>query len=288
MIKLVTILFLLIALSVFSQNVDGVYFNSSKAKPASLKDSSKVNSFTGEEEPRFSIGASFGAGIPLQNFSKSNGYYLSPYLLSGNNTSGNNYTADGSAKTGYSFNINAGYHFARRIGILLQLDGNINGVNTSASQSQAQSNGTNGSLSNYYIYSYLAGLSFSLFSAKKFNIGVHGLCGLMNVYYSEFKFSFPFSSNTPYLMTVDEKINPAITFGYDFGLNASYKISKRIKLNLSVDYLGGNPVFHSATSSSTVLGQSVGNFTDNNNYSMPTGLINANIGATFFFGKVKG
>ena len=236
-----------------------------------------------KDSMKLTLGISVGAGLPLGNFKQADSSGI---------THSNKY--QGYAKAGWDFNIKARYQITEHLGILAHLGGNVNEFKSyslpgeSVGVNNIEYNVTG---SNYYIGSYLIGPIFNFQISNKFELEIHGLCGLMTVNYSTITYSAGNAYSAKLLSSPISTFKPDLssTFGYNFGGSITWKFTKRIGIILGVDYLGGTPTFSGYTyyyydySSSSGHSSPVNGHFSYSKELMTTGLVNINLGTIFSF-----
>ena len=231
-------------------------------------------------DQRLIIGASFGVGLPQQNFGKSD-------------TVGRKDTTKvkGWATTGINFHVKAGWKFYKHFGLMAQAGGNVNWFNSSAYESQLLGNpilqnqvAVNATA--HYIGSYLGGPFFNFPINSIFSIDAHVLVGLMTAKYSVVSPIVNFDGST-YNESVSYTV--ARCLGYDAEIGLKANLMDQVALILTCGYLGGNPVFGgysvSYSSGPPLLypGAPAVSYNNARTSTMSTGIINISAGAVFSF-----
>ncbi|HTB30443.1 MAG TPA: outer membrane beta-barrel protein [Bacteroidia bacterium] len=223
------------------------------------------------DDPKFNIGVSVGAGMPMGAFGKS-----------ANNAANDTSHTNGWAKTGFHFDVNASYYFTNNIGGMLMIGGNMNGFNTSAYISANPGTPSTFTAGSYYVGSYLLGPTLRIPLSDKFGITARLLFGLMTVKDSKQSETWTGAGGTSY--TTSSVFNSASTFGYDFGAGVKYGLTDNLGLALNVDYLGGSPNFTTYTRTTTPSGSGFPDGTSGGHkINMSTSLVNISIGVVIGF-----
>ena len=226
------------------------------------------------DSTKFILSAAIGTGVPMANFGKADS-------LPSPNGKDNTHIA-GYAKTGFHFNITAGYHITPTIGVQIQIGGNTNKFDI---DSYAKLNGINPteavSVGSHYIGSYLIGpfFTFPLYNSK-LNLDLKLLGGLMTAQFPEIMENETYLGKS-YAMT--ETIKSISAFGYNIGAGLSYKIIQHFGVKIGVDYLGGNPTFTSVSGTSTVDGTTTFNTQSGQKLAMHSGIFNISAGLVLGF-----
>lgn len=220
-----------------------------------------VQSSKGDDK-KVVLGVSVGAGIPLAAYGKAD-------TLAENDSTHRN----GWAKTGFHFDVTAGYLFAGSIGGMIYIGGNMNSFDAT---SYKTINGFNSSATvtakSYYLGQYLIGPFLALPAGDKLKINLRLLVGLV-------------TANTP-TITVGENNNVTSTysgkggsgFGYQFGAGIQYNFSESLGMMVNIGYTGSSISYTGYTQSQTnpALSWTYTNTTLKQTMSM--GLITATIG----------
>jgi hypothetical protein len=230
-------------------------------------------------DQRLIVGLSFGAGLPKQNFGKSD-------------TIGRKDTTKvkGWATTGINFNLRVGYRLKKHIGVMALAGGDVNWFNTTAYLNQnfnfpvlQGSVVVNAKV--HYIGSYLVGPFFNFPVGKLFKAEGHVLAGVMTVSYASVDPIINYDGST---YTYTDVYKMAYAFGYDVGATLKYNLIDEIALTLNADYLGGNPSMTGYSISYTgpavaPPGPPPASSGSARKSVMSTGIINLNVGAIFTF-----
>jgi hypothetical protein len=227
------------------------------------------------DSPKFTIGFSGGMSFPFGNFKKSDSLAL---------INSNKY--QGYAREGWDFNVKAAYRLTKHFGVMIQVGGDINRITSSGIQ---ESNGSSTldlssetSLYHYYIGSYIIGPFLDFNINNKFEIGIHGLFGLMTINYSDIIYDVPGA-----FLSSSFRPDASSTLACDFGATIKWKLTKHFNVILESNYLFGTPSFTSYNiysnyfTSQGVLGP-YGHF-NTSKEKMSTELLNINMGVGFSF-----
>jgi opacity protein-like surface antigen len=226
-----------------------------------------------KEDPKISLGVSVGAAIPF-------GWYGRHDTIGAKSDLSH---IAGYAKTGFHFNINVGYKLNEYVGAMILVAGNLHGFN---SKSYTADYGASYSSDNYinitgtssYIGSYLIGPFFTIPAGRKLDVNIRAIGGLQTANAS----SITEVEHTPVSQTSTTIVyTTASGFGYNLGAGIAYRVSDKLSLPFTIDYLGGNPMITSHTSTDAASGKSTAS--DGYHLNMGVNIINISVGAVLHF-----
>jgi opacity protein-like surface antigen len=221
----------------------------------------------GKSSSKIVLGVAVGASIPM-------GWYGRKDTIGKKDTLHH----AGFAKTGIHFNVNFGYKFSDKVGIMILAGGTLNGFDGKAYDvAYGHSTATVTTGTSNFIGSYMVGPFFNLPAGDKLSIDIRLLGGLMTASPSTVTSvtSLPFNGSS----TEISAFKASSGYGYDIGLGASYNVSSAVSIPLSIDYLGGSPAITTATYTNAL-----GTFTSGDHkISMGVGMINISIGLALHF-----
>jgi opacity protein-like surface antigen len=215
---------------------------------------------------KWSVGISAGVGIPTGSFDKQETFKLVDTKK-----------INGWAKPGFRFSFDITYKIAKKLGVIVQVGGNINNFDTNAYNKKIFPQNTcfMSKATPHHISQYLGGIFYNLFeSNNKLFFNIHALAGLMTVKYSEFTLECYGGTTGLYAPCGKYKIETVSVFAYNVGIGLNYNLSDKLAIIVNADYLGGNPIF---TSISTC------GYTYKQNLAMNIGLINLSGGIALKF-----
>jgi opacity protein-like surface antigen len=177
---------------------------------------------------RFNIGVSIGAAIPLGDYGSTN--------VKGSFWDFNSIDStrlQGFAQPGLNLTITASYLFPENIGIMMMFGSSSSTFNTSGFSSAIGRPATT-STGSFSEYEYLIGPCFELPLSDKFRMNANILIGLVSASYPEVNYAY----NDTVTLTTD--FQGGTGFGYSFGANLEYNISKNAAISLNVNYIGSD------------------------------------------------
>ena len=225
----------------------------------------------GGDDKKMFVGVSVGAGIPLANYGKSD-------TLNSSDTT----HLTGWAKTGFHFNVKAGYYFTNNVGAMIQIGGNMNSYNSDAlAKAEGLTAPATVKATSNYIGSYLVGPCFKFPVSDKLTVEARALGGLMTAKLATV------TEDIPSFIKNEISYTATKAFGYNVGLGLKYNVSDNIGITLGADYLGGTPVFKEikVNSSGTFFGVPFNESVTSGGHklAMSTGVLNTTLGLTFNF-----
>lgn len=225
----------------------------------------------GGSDKKMTIGVSIGAGIPMGAWSKKN----SDTAASVQNDS--THIQNGFAKTGFHFDVTAGYLFGSSFGAMVYIGGNMNSFDatTYATVNDIKSPETVSSKS-YYVGQYLVG-PYGAFGSGKLKINARVLVGLVTVNRPTMTFTQPFLGQTE---TYQRSGKGSSSFGYQIGAGIVYGINDNMGLTINLAYTGttANYTGYTETESGPMSGT---NTNTTLKQSMSLGLLTATVGLAF-------
>ncbi|HXC06800.1 MAG TPA: outer membrane beta-barrel protein [Bacteroidia bacterium] len=231
-----------------------------------------VSTMKAGDDPKMVVGVSVGAAMPM-------GAYGSTAKLAAGDTA----HANGFAKTGFHFDVNAGYYFTSNVGAMIQIGGNMNGFNMTAYNTTYGITNSTATASSYYVGSYLVGPTLRFPLGDKMGFSARILVGLMTLKDSKWSDTQTFLGTT---YTTTEQWNTASAFAYNIGASIKYNLTDKMGLGLNIDYLGGSPNFSTYTRTTTPTTSGSPDVTSGGHkINMGTSLLNISLGLTIGFGS---
>ncbi|HVA97397.1 MAG TPA: outer membrane beta-barrel protein [Bacteroidia bacterium] len=230
-----------------------------------------ANAGNGDNDSKFTLGVSVGAALPMGAY----GSAKSDTTIANSNDS--THINNGYAKTGFHFDITAGYLFADNIGGMVYIGGNMNSFD------DATYNAVNGirapttsTHTNWYVGQYLVGPFLSLPASDKLKIDIRVLVGLVTA-------NLPTgtaAANDGSGETLITSGNGGSGFGYQLGGGIKYNLSDKMGLTVNIAYTGstinytGYKYVYSGPYNATTINTTA-------KRTMSTGLLTTTVGIAF-------
>lgn len=227
----------------------------------------QINKYMVKDDPKFSIGVSLGAGIPLGDFGN-----ITSRFYSGDSR------LPGYAKIGFHFNVSTSYMLTEHFGAIVLIGGNIHALNFNNFSGNGLHSISISSDGIHYLGHYMAGPVFVFPLNEMWSLDAKVLAGLMTI-------SYPTTNYNDSEFSVNYKYQSTMAISYGCGIGAKYKITELVSIIGHIDYLMADPKFTNLTESFALVHSNTSPeiTTYDPKTSMNIGLINTTLGVGFNF-----
>jgi hypothetical protein len=199
-----------------------------------------VSVITLNAQSKLTVGVSVGAALPMGAYgSTDTAGGKTAVALRGN--SKDSTEANGYAKTGFHFDVTAGYLFSDNIGGMVYIGGNMNSfdISTLETQNKVTSPAT-ASSTNYYVGQYLVGPYLSL-GGSKLKIDIRVLVGLVTC--NTTTITYNNGASGAFAGSSTSSGNGGSGFGYQVGAGIKYNFTDKMGLLVNVGYTGSSVAY---------------------------------------------
>lgn len=231
-------------------------------------------SYGGGNDKKMTIGVSVGAGIPMGAWGSKN----SDTASSVQNDS--THIQNGYAKTGFHFDVTAGYLFSSSVGAMVYIGGNMNSFDAAT---YSTANGIKSpetfTAKSYYIGQYLVG-PYGSFGADKLKFNVRLLVGLVTANRPTMTRTSTYGGQS---YTDEYSGKGASGFGYQLGAGIVYSLNDNMGLTVNLAYTGSSVTYTGYTSvgPNPFTGSTVTTTNTTLKQTMSLGLLTASVGLAF-------
>lgn len=152
---------------------------------------------------------------------------------------------NGYAKTGFHFDITAGYLFTNNVGGMILIGGNMNKVDVSTYESVNNIKSPDKvTYKSYYVGEYLIGPFLAIPAGDKLKINIRVMGGLVTANTPAETDSYSTSDNYGTISVTDKATGKSGSgFGYQAAAGVQYNLNDNLGLNLNLGYTGSSVAY---------------------------------------------